>query len=414
MRTICPMLVLVASMVGCSKGPISDDGGFFFPPPSEPKEPSEPEPEPTVLEAMVEGSSGSFRVLLTLPPSDNSHPLAVVIPGLGPSTAEWALTTGRDLHGHAALNYLGVGTLSFDLPGSAAVEPVGYGDDQGGPFVADPVAHGTTTRSLVLERARAAFAWASEQPGVVASGHYVVTHDFGGVEAVTIADEIGAEAVLWFSPIVQGADGYLHDELHYRDWLRRQAADLDEDMAVTPEEWGYFKGSTGADEGVAFGDLDLNADGLYTREDNELSGAETSPVMQSFLDDGNDVGWRLFWGPRSALFPSTAWAADALARSNVTELLGDGSAPIFVFPSASSDTPVEYLDALSTASGAERIRFVEWSPGDPGVASSHPLLPVWGVPSDYAEWCLRGLVTDPLHPESVDHLNEKNPSPCSG
>lgn len=397
-----PRLSALLMMLGaCSSSGTSDDDGFSLPGPASPDEEGEPKPEALVIEEVIDGPSGGFPVRLTLPVTDRVHPVVIFVPGLGPSTADWAyLSRGGGPSSGDGFHWLGLGTLAFSLPGCTS-----------GPFattppaIADAEAFGTATRSLVLERARAALAWAREQPRVAASGHFVLTKDFGGADGLRLADEIAAEALLWWMPIVQTASEYLHDELHYRDWLRRSwLADTDDDGAVTPEEWGFYKGSSGYDANVSFEDIDASSDGVYTREDNELSGASLLPIMEAHLADGDDVAWRVFWNERASLFPSTSWAADAFARPGVAELLAGGVSPIFVFAGQSPDTPLEYVDALSGVPGAERLRLF---------AGGAAALPTPGVAVREALSCLRGLVAEPLDPHDVEALNERVPPMCS-
>jgi hypothetical protein len=364
------------------------------------------EPQPFAEDATIDAASGSFRARLTLPAGDGTHPLVIVAPGLGPWTADTSFgyhRNGIESAAEVSFHSLGVGTLAIDLPGCAS-------DDDGAQIV-DPDAFGTATRSLVRERLHAALGWASGHPRVAPFGHYVITTDFGAADATTFADAIDAAAVIWMHPIVQSAYDYLYDELHYRDWLRRSVgADLDHDSAISPEEWGYYKGSAQIELDVTFAEIDVDGDGSYTRGDNALAGAARLATMMDLLASGDEVGWRAFWNERTVLFPSSVWAADAMQAPSAADALAAGSTPIYAYVMPSTVAPPEYTEALEAAPGASG-RLHTLTVDDYGLMVGR--LPTLYADVHTATSCLRGLVTTPLDPEQLAQQNQHAPPWCA-
>lgn len=315
------------------------------------------EPMPVLVEETLSAAGTSFEARLTLPAEEGAFPLVIVIPGLGSGPAGTPHLGGHAPPAH--VHALGFGTLAFAKPGWSAEGAM-----------EDEEAYAAATRATLRELALAAFAWASADTRVAASGHFVATSDLGAVDALVFADTIAAVASLWYQPVVQSHGDYLFDELHRRDWFRRSLrADTDDDDEVTPEEWGLYRGETGHEPGVTFSDIDLDGDGVYTAADNMLAGAGPHAEMLEIIDAGDEAAWRSFWDQRWQQFPSIAWARGEWDAPNLESSLEQGESLVFIVDGDAALAPPIYLEPLLAAGGPERVRHA----GHPGRRSHDTL-----------------------------------------
>lgn len=278
-------LYLGLALVGCGGPEATPLPSSGAPPPPPFELPTAPAPL-TFSTLLVDAAGIEVAARLVVPSAD-PPPLAIVVPGLGPSTA----VPARDFQPGQ------VGLLTLGKPGCGGSDPI----------TCDPEVYRSATRPAIQQHVRLAYEWARSLGLATPTGHVLFAQATAAPDALALAPIVGAELVVWSYPVLQGMRDYLEDELLRRSfWTHTELADADCDGGIDPEEWGFYRGAH-APDAPAFATLDEDGDGLYTAEDAELAGAADWAELQAIVDADDEAAWTAFWG-NDQRFPSVAWA----------------------------------------------------------------------------------------------------------